>query len=565
MNHKKRTFRPLHIAYLLALFGMIAIIVAASVTKTKDYNNTTEAHFDEISDAFHTTPDGDDMVDFSHLGQYASSDGKTVTLYCRLPDIKNNTSLIFRSKDVYTSVYIGERLIYETNVPDSRFYNQSPGNLWNTVSLDKTYSGEMLTLKIGIVYDTNAVTVDHFFLGESINIISNFLNTKFSAILISILMIFIGLYLMVLDHIPRHRSIHTTHGLFYLGIYASLIGIWSLLETNTLQFFVSDQRILQMVNNMVMILDTLPMFLYLDCEYNSFKNPLIKTIYIADLIYVFVCIICQITGIYDFHHLLLGSQIALIAGTLIISIFIVHTFLIYRKKKMNSTPVMLQLIGVASLFFTAMFTLTKYSTTDTMDRASTVRLGMLFFIIFFSVSNQLQTNHLVEQGLKYDFVNTLAYSDGLTSLGNRTAYLEQLDTYGSSKLPELGIVFLDINDLKKVNDSRGHVLGDELIKEASVIIRDSFGQYGKSYRIGGDEFCVLFATENTQSIYETALEQFNRLQQKVNENNPYNLDIHIAHGFSICIKPTNENIKEAIAVADHAMYEDKAKIKQLTL
>ena len=562
MNHKKRTFSPLHIAYLLALLGMLAILVAASVTKTKAYTYPTEANFDEISTAFHTSPDGNDTVDFLHLGQYASSDGKTITLYCRLPEIGKNTSLIFRSKDVYTSVYVGEHLIYETNVPDSRFYNRSPGNLWNTVPLDDTYSGELLTLNIGIVYDTNAVTVDHFFLGESINIVTNFIRTKANAIMISILMLFIGIYLIVLDNIPRDHSIHKTHGLFYLGIYASLIGIWSLLETNTLQFFVSDQRILQMINNMVMILDTLPMLVYLDCEYNAIKNPVIKTIYIADLVYVFVCIICQITGGCDFHYLLLGSQIALIAGTLIISFSIIRTFLIYRKKKMNSTPVMLQLIGVAALVFTGMITFTKYSSTDTMDRASSVRLGMLFFIIFFGISSQLQTNHLVEQGLKYNFVNTLAYSDGLTSLGNRTAYLEQLDTYGSSKLSELGIVFLDINDLKKVNDSRGHALGDELIKEASVIIRDSFGQYGKSYRIGGDEFCVLFATENTQVVYETALEQFNQLLQKANESNPFDLDIHIAHGFSICIKPTNEKIKEAIAVADHAMYENKAEIKE---
>lgn len=565
MEKQKKSFRPLHLIYLFALLGMILLAIAAYSTKTHDYTDKTVHDYEDITESLCLTPDGGEAIDLAHLGQYVSPDSNTLILYCRLPEMTKDTTLIYRSKDVYTSLFSGETLLYETSVPNSRFYNRSPGNLWNIVTLDDSYSGALLTLKIDIVYDTKAVTVDHFYFGDGVNIIINFVHSKLSAIIISIIMIILGVYLIVLDILPRYRSVRMSHGLLYLGIYSSLIGLWSLLETNTLQFFVSDQRILQLFNNIIMITDTLPLFLYLDCEYHVFRHPFTKVLCMTDLAYIIVCLVAQFSGIYDLHDLLIGSQIALVTGTVMVFAWIIHAYFLSRKKKQDATPAMLQLIGVGLLFFTAMIEFTKYTSADTMDRAASLRLGMLLFIIFFGASSQIQTSRLVEQGLKYEIVSSLAYSDGLTSLGNRTAYLEQLDAYSKSNLSALGIVFLDINDLKKVNDSKGHETGDKLIKEASVIIRDSFGKYGKSYRIGGDEFCVLLDNENPQSDYGTALEIFNQLIDHANQNNSFDFKIHIAQGFSICKQPTSEKIKTAIRVADHAMYENKAKLKEIAV
>ena len=54
-----------------------------------------------------------------------------------------------------------------------------------------------------------------------------------------------------------------------------------------------------------------------------------------------------------------------------------------------------------------------------------------------------------------------------------------------------GIVMLDVNQLKKINDTLGHKAGDELICGASACIRQVFSKYGTCYRIGGDEFAVI--------------------------------------------------------------------------
>lgn len=560
-KHFYKYIKPVHIIFLLALFGMFALIIAASFQKSNDYLDKTVPDYVDIGGEFHLTSENGEVPDLEHLGDYISPGSNSLYLYYRIPELEKDVTLIYRSKDVYTSVFVDDKMIYETSVPDSPFYNRSPGNLWNIISLEDSDSGALLTLKIDLVYDTNAVTADHFYLGDGVNIIINFVHNKLLAIFISIVMLLVGAFLIVLDLIPHYRSARSNHGLLYLGIYALLIGMWSLLETNVLQFFVSDQRILQLINNVIMITDTLPLFMYLDCEYDAFKHPLIKWLCLADLAYIIFCLFAQITGIYDLHDLLAGAQIALMVGTIILSGWIIYVYISCRRKKQDVVPVMLQLVGIGELFFTSIIECIKYIPTDTMDRAGALRFGMLFFVIFFGISNQMQAYRLMVQGMKYDVVSTLAYSDGLTSLGNRTAYLEQIDSYIKSNTPEIGIVFLDINNLKPVNDNLGHEMGDELIKEASVIIRESFGKHGKSYRIGGDEFCVLLEGKDLQSVYETARALFEKLINDANQKNPFHLEIHIAHGFSICRGLTNETVEEAVRFADHAMYENKAKMK----
>lgn len=564
MSEKTTSVKIMRIAFLLSLLGMLAIIFAVFATKSDDKKAVKEESYISLDNSFFLTPDGDKVADLSHLGQYASEESNMISLYYRLPEITNNTTLIYRSKDVYTSLYLEDTLIYETNVAESRFYNRSPGNLWNRVNLDSSCSGKLLTLNIDMVYGESAVTADHFYLGDGISIITDFIRSKFVALLISIAMILIGIYMLLLDLFSRFHKSHSTHGLLYLGIYALLVGIWCFLETNILQFFMADQRIIQQINNMVMITAIAPLFFYLDCEYKALKNPVVKVLCGADVVYIIFCIVAQITGICDFHDLIIGSQLALFVGNLTVVSWIVSVFIKFRKKKMDTTALGLYILGVGLLFVTALGELVRYKYTsyDTMDRASSLRLGTLLFIIFFGWGNQIQTSRLVKQGLKYDIVKELAYSDGLTSLGNRTSFLEKLSFYASSDVASIGIVFLDVNDLKLTNDTRGHEIGDKLLLEATSIIKNSFGKYGDCYRIGGDEFCVLMEGNDLQSMYEEGRECFNKYIE-ASHNNEFDLNIQIAHGFTIGDATTVESIDNAIDIADKLMYRDKERLKEI--
>ena len=85
-----------------------------------------------------------------------------------------------------------------------------------------------------------------------------------------------------------------------------------------------------------------------------------------------------------------------------------------------------------------------------------------------------------------------AYIDQMTGLKNRRAYSEALERL-SDDMPEDGIMIMfDVNGLKTINDARGHDAGDELIIAAATCIRDCFADSGEVFRLGGDEFCLIF-------------------------------------------------------------------------
>ncbi|MEA2025149.1 MAG: bifunctional diguanylate cyclase/phosphodiesterase, partial [Chloroflexota bacterium] len=101
--------------------------------------------------------------------------------------------------------------------------------------------------------------------------------------------------------------------------------------------------------------------------------------------------------------------------------------------------------------------------------------------------------------------------DGLTGLGNHRSFQEeldrQLDLYRRHQVP-VGLLLLDLDDLKVVNDGEGHPAGDRLLVGMANAIRDALRYGDRAFRIGGDEFAVILPHTNA----DEALIAANRLR-----------------------------------------------------
>ncbi len=555
-NKERLAGRLIASMYVLGLLGMFCVVIGVHFTRQSDMVEDGVSDYINISSDWTLDREGTMQADLGRLGEYMDEDTGILSIYHRLPDMKGDESLVYRSKDVYTKLLVDDTVVYETNVYDSKFYNRSPGNLWNVAKFHADSSGRHVEMQIYMVYDTNAVTVDSTLWGDKTDIILTFCKEKIFGVAVSLLMMIIGLVLIAFDLMPAYIHARKRHGMVWLGLYAALIGVWSLIETNAVQFFADDMRILQLIDNMIMIVGSMPLLLYLNCEYQIFKFRFMRLFCYADAAYILVSATMQLSGGNDLHGLLPGAML-----TMVVSCVTLLVWVVFRLKNMvkGHQPILnyvLQLSGLCSLWISALLEMMRYSQSDHMDRAGYLRVGMLVFIICLAVSSQLETYRLLENGLKFDIISSLAYSDGLTGLGNRTAYLEQLEAYASGEtgISKLGIVFLDVNNLKKVNDNQGHEKGDELITVAARIISDSFGKLGKSYRIGGDEFWL-------QDMYERGLLEFQKLVDEANKAKWYTYEIQIANGFSICDMIERQKIDEAVMAADGAMYANKKMLK----
>lgn len=91
-------------------------------------------------------------------------------------------------------------------------------------------------------------------------------------------------------------------------------------------------------------------------------------------------------------------------------------------------------------------------------------------------------------------LEAIAYVDELTQVGNRRLFNEQLATLVAHTLranESLGLLVIDLNDLKTVNDRYGHPVGDRVIRSLAEALQNSVRPTDHVCRIGGDEFCVL--------------------------------------------------------------------------
>ena len=147
-----------------------------------------------------------------------------------------------------------------------------------------------------------------------------------------------------------------------------------------------------------------------------------------------------------------------------------------------------------------------------------------------------------------------AYIDGLTGLFNRRAYTDELDKYKDTLPKDIVCVSMDLNGLKNINDSIGHEAGDELISEAARLVSEAFGQYGKIFRTGGDEFYGVLRMSREK--YDVAV---SGLKQSCDSwSGIYSSDMKISVGAGFYEDAHDDSIKELAIAADKNMYTDKA-------
>lgn len=152
--------------------------------------------------------------------------------------------------------------------------------------------------------------------------------------------------------------------------------------------------------------------------------------------------------------------------------------------------------------------------------------------------------------------------DPLTGLYNRLAFDRILSKHWSNasmtKTP-LTVAMLDIDNFKDINDRYGHVIGDELLKEVSIVIKTCLRDKDVVMRYGGEEFLILLPeTESSE-----AKKPLERVRKRIEEGVFTEAGIKITASIGAAVYPDDRplSMEEIIEFADAAMYAAKAKGK----
>ena len=153
----------------------------------------------------------------------------------------------------------------------------------------------------------------------------------------------------------------------------------------------------------------------------------------------------------------------------------------------------------------------------------------------------------------------LALHDELTGLPNRrlfaarlTSAIDQTDRNRS----HLALVVLDVNDFKKINDTLGHVAGDQVLREVSAMLRKSIRASDTVARLGGDEFIIVATDMTNEPSVERFTESLRNAIERPMTINEQAMVVNVSIGYAIYPSDAKDATK-LLRLADQRMYASK--------
>ena len=180
---------------------------------------------------------------------------------------------------------------------------------------------------------------------------------------------------------------------------------------------------------------------------------------------------------------------------------------------------------------------TNFQEEDTRHIKDSLELTTYF------IAAEIANHRLIDQ------LKEMSKTDLLTGVMNRNAMnarIAELSEADGTAAGQTGLIFADMNGLKYINDHRGHQAGDQMLKNAAVILQSAFAG-GEIYRAGGDEFLILVPGAGEADL-QTMIADIKKKSELFE-------DVSFAAG--CCVLQPGADPRKALTEADIRMYEDK--------
>lgn len=470
-----------------------------------------------------------------------------------------NDAIGFYSSHQFIAAFLDGEEIYRFQVPEGA-KSKTPGNCWNFIQLQKDYAGKQLEIHIQNAYPSKKMRMPDFILGMKSEITIGQIQEKLMALAISMVLLMIGLMLGI-SWFSIGKKMHFSEGIQWMGLFSVQFSIWSILESGIPTILFGKEILfgqLACINLKLMLLPTLCFIqVFLQMEENRVFNLLVR-LTILDFA---IGTAGQLFGWFDYAqtmwitHILsfLTAAVTLFYGTQL-SIKKGRKLLADKQKAILNTAGILIVAGCTIAdawngFFHAF-----------PDGAVFSRFGCLAFILIQVFQFLKDSVKLIAAGQEAETLREEAEMDGLTMMKNRRTFEATLHQIKPEHYVKYSFVLFDLNNLKKMNDTYGHGMGDCYIITASEVMQDIFGEFGEIYRIGGDEFCLVSDCLTREAYEEHEKRMCDWIEHL--QGSQVKDFMQIASGYAAFIKSKDVNLQDTIERADAKMYQKKKEQKQ---
>ncbi len=508
-------------------------------------------------------------IDMVELDSYSTESGRnTFSVTNTVPETGEDTYLSFYTYGAYFSVDLDGEEVYLYDYKPIWTAGHSYGTDLHSVRIPKEDAGKPIRINIRLIYGDGASFLD-MEIGSSADFVIGYLKAMLPAAIISVITISFGFLIFVIAKSVAAED-KMLRGLQSFAVVSVEIGAWALIETQVLTLIVGHAELFRSFDYLLLMLIPYPMVVSANGWITRGDRHFEITVLSLEIANIVIAFIARVFLGKDLHELYLLIHIMLFYTLIGIVALVIYN--LYRKHGKGVVQGRVRLwTGLGFLILCAIMDLVRYSMNDktNIDGARFTRMGYLVLMYFLVSQFMKDSKAQLRKSIEAQMYKSLAYDDVLTHVGSRVAFQEkekELDQKLAQKeVSAVAVVSADLNNLKKVNDTYGHGVGDKYILACTKVLREAFEDVGSIYRIGGDEFAIFI--ENTDSradverIYE---ERLNLLHKKLEEEPPVaGSDIRpsFAIGCDILHAGDGHPVEDAERIADERMYENKKQMK----
>ena len=558
----KKILKYVWIIYAVLSIGLVLFLIDMLICKDIKVSNRyilDKGWNVTINDKYY------ENVDFDNFRFKSVGKNDFVVLEKIIPDDYEfeQAVLTFFSRHAAMSLYVDDELKYEYGF-DRYIANKSTGSGYQFINFNDEYKGKNLRIEF-------LVTENQGFSKIEIPWLSEWKNTYRYIITENRIPLMVGIFLMVLGVVMTCVLVFSVtisikySNVLLLALFSICIGLWTLCYYNVFLIFSIPIYSITLMQYMSLFIAPVPMTAYMRAYVNAINLKYVTVIhnilFFAQLGLTTISILLHTFDIMHAAETLLFFHI----------MFVVHmTFFVYViscNMRKNTTLSKISTIGMMivaiCIFYELLeYVIPKYIGYKVPQIKGIASIGVIMFIGILIIDLYLDITKNMMEKQERELLVRLAYTDELTKLYNRTYCSECLQLLSESEKSSnnYAIINLDLNGLKKINDTYGHAKGDRLICAAASVIKKSFSSDGVVGRMGGDEFIAIIGTSDVEHI-EKLIEKFVLNIQEANKENP-DLGLSISYGYAANNEVEGNDYKDVYEIADERMYAYKQNVKK---
>lgn len=553
---KKNSYRILFVCILL----LILFIVFFSIYVRVESGDKSEMNKGWTVIYHHKTYRKVDLYTFRLPDRIKADD--QVVLQNTIPmNIGRNKALTFQTNLSTVSVYVNRRIAYVYMNNKNRVV-KTPGNGLNTVILPDNARGRECQVIITAGVDNAFRILPLFSFVDAWNGSALHMNMYLGTAIVGFFMTFLGviliclsLALLILARRNPGRGIAT-------GLMSFTVGIWSMFCGDVMGLFSSDFTMNMQIGYLCIYFSLIPLAFVVAMIRGRSADRLKKIgLTIGIIIPVTFFVIASWLDLSGRAYVSQTYNAFLICAVVSIAIIMFSTG---NKGTNRSRDVRVLSVAIDILFIGVVVDEIRYMLRDRIIIESRILYLSIMpyialaFIFIMMYSYLVNLNDMYMEQAKNNLLRRMAYTDVLTGLRNRAYYMRAIDKITLQKRKDYTIISMDVNGLKKVNDTFGHAEGDRLIRDCATILSDAFEDKGDIIRMGGDEFVIIVNTVRPGQI-SRSLRKMSKLEDNISQKRKY--DIHISYGIASYEKELDQTPEELYRIADGRMYDMKRALK----